>query len=273
MAGDGIEILSRRPDPRLAADVLAIYGYSEVTGTPMRRRELPGARVVMIIELGPPIVFLGDAGGGPIARHPLGFVAGLALRPVFTETIGRQSGIQLMLSALGAGRLLGLPVGALGGGVVAIEALLGHDAARLALRLNEAADWPSRFALLEAWLLARLAARRSLPADLAAAVGLLERQAGALPIRALAARLGCSERLLERRFAAELGVSPKRYARLLRFERAVERLGRGWPAAEVAAAGGFVDQAHLTHEIGAFAGMSPGALLRARLPGEGGLQG
>jgi AraC-like DNA-binding protein len=268
MAGGGTEILVRRPDPRLAGAVLGVYGYSETTNGPMRRRELPGTRVVMIIELGPAITILN---GSSAERHPLGFVAGLSLAPVFTETVGYQCGVQVMFTALGAGRLLGIPIGALAGAVVGIEAVLGACGRDLASRLRDAPDWSARFALLEVWLLARAATARGLPPDLAFAVAALDRHGGALPIRGLARAAGCSERLLERRFAAELGLSPKRFARLARFEAAVARLSAGEGAAMVALDGGFVDQAHLVHEIRAFSGLSPGALLRARLPGEGGL--
>lgn len=268
MAGGGTEVHARRPDPRLAGLVHAIYGYEERTPGPMRRRELPGTAIVMILELGPPITVTDGSG---TARHPLGFVCGLALAPVLTETAGQQSGLQVMFSALGAGRLLGLPMGALEGGMVGIDTLLGMEGRSLAMRLREAQGWETRFAILESWLAARAAAMRGIPPDLACAVAALDRAGGALPIRGLARRIGCSERLLERRFAAELGVSPKRFARLLRFERAVARLSAGLAPAEVAAAGGFVDQAHLTHEIRAFAGLAPSALLRARLPGEHGL--
>lgn len=267
-AAAGNAILARRPDPRLRPDVLALYGYAEATPGPMRRRELPGSAVVMILELGPPIALLGH--GGAI-RHPLGFVAGLCLGPTLTETAGRQAGMQVMLSALGAGRLLGVPMGALGGGIVAVEEVLGPPGRDLALRLREAPFWEARFAILEAFLLARLAAARSLPAELAAAAVTLERQGGTVPIRALAAGLGCSERRLERRFRDELGLSPKRYARLLRFERAVQRIAAGLPLAEVAAETGFADQAHLTHEVRRFAGMTPAGIRRAQLPGEHGL--
>lgn len=268
MAGGGTEIHARRPDPRLAGLVSAIYGYDESTTGPMRRRELPGTAIVMILELGPPITVTDGAG---TARHPLGFVCGLALAPVLTETVGRQCGVQVMFSPLGAGRLLGVPVGALAGGMVGIDTLLGADGRVLALLLRDAACWQVRFAILDAWLIARAVAMRGIPPDLACAVAALQRAGGALPIRGLARQIGCSERLLERRFAAELGVSPKRFARLARFERAVAGLSAGQAATEVATAGGFVDQAHLIHEVRAFSGLAPTALLRAQLPGEHGL--
>ncbi len=77
MAGGDIDVHARRPDPRLAGLVNAICGYDERTPGPMRQ-ELPGTAIVMILELGPPITVTDGAG---TARHPLGFVCGIALAP------------------------------------------------------------------------------------------------------------------------------------------------------------------------------------------------
>ena len=75
-------------------------------------------------------------------------------------------------------------------------------------------------------------------------------------IDALADALGCSRRHLAKRFAEEVGASPKLAARLIRFEAARARLG-SVPLARLAAEHGFADQAHLSREFRALGGVSP----------------
>jgi len=76
-------------------------------------------------------------------------------------------------------------------------------------------------------------------------------------IATLAARLGVSERQLERRFVAAVGVSPKRFASLLRFERALPVLDHRAGLASVAQACGYYDQPHLSREIKGLTGNTP----------------
>lgn len=65
-------------------------------------------------------------------------------------------------------------------------------------------------------------------------------------------------------FRAQIGVTPKRAARVLRYERAARLLARGdLPVVQVAAMCGYADQAHLTREFTRFAGLTPAVVRRA----------
>ena len=81
-------------------------------------------------------------------------------------------------------------------------------------------------------------------------------------------------RQLRRRCHAVVGYGPKTLQRVLRFRRFVSRIERG-PAppartgtdlAALAAQAGYADQAHLTRECQALAGLTPAALARQRGP-------
>ena len=75
---------------------------------------------------------------------------------------------------------------------------------------------------------------------------------------AVAARtVGLSERQLERLFLERVGISPKRYARLRRFELARRLVAAGQALGDVAYAAGYADQAHLTREFRVFSGTTP----------------
>lgn len=83
-------------------------------------------------------------------------------------------------------------------------------------------------------------------------------------VDALAAAVGMSVRQLERRFADHVGIGPKAVIRRYRLYEAAERARRGdvpvW--AELAAALGYSDQAHLTRDFTSAFGISPNRYAR-----------
>ena len=82
-------------------------------------------------------------------------------------------------------------------------------------------------------------------------------------LRDLSDDLGVGERQLRRRTIAAVGYAPKTLQRVLRFQRFL-RMARSHCAlglAELAAANGFADQAHLTRECAALGGLPPRPLL------------
>ncbi|GAB2973758.1 AraC family transcriptional regulator [Amycolatopsis acidiphila] len=81
----------------------------------------------------------------------------------------------------------------------------------------------------------------------------------------VAGELGVAERHLRRLFLDHTGMSPKAVQRVGRFQRFVRAVDAGRAGlAELAAEAGFADQAHLTREVRALAGLTPGAFLLER---------
>jgi len=134
-----------------------LYIYRETTGRPMRRREVPRPHVVMILDLGPSLRFLDPATRRFRGRYPGGWIAGLHERHVLTETEGRQEGVYVSFTPLGARRLLGVPMAELAHRVVTLDDVLGPAADRLLDRMASIGDPYRCLALLERLLMARLA--------------------------------------------------------------------------------------------------------------------
>jgi AraC-like DNA-binding protein len=242
-------IARRRPHPALAPHVRALAGWYERSDGPLRRHELPGGRVVLVVSFGPTL----DIDG----RRFTSFVAGLHDEPVLTEHAGLGHGIQAYLSPLGARRLLGMPMGELTREVVGLEDLVGPAAGELAEGLATAPTWAARFDLFERAIAERVLAAPPVQPELEWAWDRLLESDGAAPVGALAHELGWSRRHLAARFREEVGMTPKALARLLRFERAVERLRAGADLADVALDSGYYDQAHFNRDFRAFAGATP----------------
>jgi AraC-like DNA-binding protein len=81
-------------------------------------------------------------------------------------------------------------------------------------------------------------------------------------IALLAKSFAVSPRTLERRFAAAVGMPPKRFARIARMQRSLAALAKPHVrAVDVAHELGYADQAHFTRELVTLAGVRPGALL------------
>ena len=134
---------------------------------------------------------------------------------------------------------------------------LRHDR-DLASRLAELRDFPRR-AVLVATHLVRLADGAEAPDLAETAARMIGAQGGRVRISTLADKLGVTRRQLERQCRRDLGITPKMLARITRFRRAAALLSQGdvRSGADLAAAGGYVDQAHLIREFREFAGTTP----------------
>jgi AraC-like DNA-binding protein len=187
-------------------------------------------------------------------------VAGPDTRPAPTPRRPGQAFAGLRFPPGLAGPALGLPASELRDLRVELADLWGGAAAPLADRLA-AADGAARLRLLEDAVLARLPRmRRPDPLVLAAARALGR---PGTRVGSLARVLGASDRQLRRRFAEDVGYGPKVLDRVLRFQRFLGRRAAadGDGLARLAAELGFADQAHLTRECRALAGLTPGQLL------------
>lgn len=159
--------------------------------------------------------------------------------------------------------VLGAPAFEVAGQVIPLADIWGAaQAQELSSRLAQARDEAAAAAILGEAIDARMASahsrhRHSLVASKAAQLLLRARVTDA------AAALCMSERNFRRVFHDVVGVSPKAYARLMRFRRAVRaaREDRAASWASIAAMVGYYDQAHLIEEFRAIAGATPRAFL------------
>jgi methylphosphotriester-DNA--protein-cysteine methyltransferase len=158
-----------------------------------------------------------------------------------------------------------IPADALHNLRVPLDAIWGADARDLHERLQEAATPGGRFRILETALRARLSRSPVRHPAVAHALGAID----ASPTRTIGDitdRIGLSARRFIEVFTAEVGLTPKLYCRVRRFQE-VLTLVQGavdidWT--DVALACGYYDQAHFIHDFRAFSGLSPTAYVRAR---------
>jgi AraC-like DNA-binding protein len=164
-----------------------------------------------------------------------------------------------------AGPFFGVPPGGLSDRHVDLDALWGAFAQRLRERLCTATTLDARFQLFEAALLER--SKRPFRRHPAVPLAVRRLSEGASSVGQVAAELGLSRRRLIEVFNAEVGMTPKVFARVQRFQRARSAARDKLPQfSELAWQAGYCDQSHLIRDFVAFSGFSPLELLGSAGP-------
>jgi AraC-like DNA-binding protein len=252
------------PQPRLRPLLQRGYaGFTEATA--QRHLVLPATTSV------PLVVRLVDS-----AHRPPAFVIGARGSATVLEGACAPSYLEVLLAPLGAYTLLGVPVDELGGRTVDLVDVLGPAGRRLVEQVRETSSWPRRFALMDRFLLRRLADGPRPSSEVGWAWRRLVATGGAAPIGRIADEVGWSHKHLITRFSQQVGLTPKTAARLVRFDGVLRRLDQRRPLdwGLVAAELGYADQAHLVRDFRRFAGTTPTGFPAEALPpgGDGGRQ-
>lgn len=243
---------------RLALPGVAMAGFRARATDPVSLTVVPYPAVTLAVAFGGAPLDIGHHGTW---QQQDTVIAGLA--PGMLRMSGRDlDALQIRLSPLAAHAVLRAPAD-LDGGVVTLEDVWGRDGRRVADRLRAARSWEDRFALTQAALARRHADGRRADPEVAFAWQQMVRHRGSVRIGDLAAQAGWSRKRLWSRFRAQVGLTPKRAAQLIRFDHAAHRLAAGHSAAVVAADTGYADQPHLHREVASFAQMTPSALALA----------
>ncbi len=252
--GHGVhERATRVPGSSAGRMVTRYAGYTE-HGLAFRRREIAGSGVGLVLAFGDPLI---SEDGQCLGA----FAFGNQTKPSVSTVLAHQAGVQIDLTALGARSVLHVEPLAMTDSVVPLDVALGALGNQLLDQLASASSWSDRFDLLDATFGALPAVELAPEVDWV--LGRLAASGGQGRLEPLVRETGWSPRHFTRRFLDQVGLAPKNYARLVRFERAVELMKecRGMSLADVAASTGFFDQAHLSRDFRSFAGCAPGAFL------------
>ncbi|MCU1235108.1 MAG: transcriptional regulator, Fis family [Candidatus Solibacter sp.] len=224
-----------------AREFVECYWELEDAGDGGAQRVVPDGRAELILNFGRPFEALRD---GVWEAQPRAFLVGQITGPLMLRTAGPAHIVGIRLRPSGANRLLGIPA----------EELTGRSIALDELGLKGIGDRCDVGGIEEALL---ACTRGETDALVDEAIRLFD---GTDDVARVAERLGVSSRQLERRFKLKVGLSPKFFARIRRFQRVFPELeSEGWVGA--AAACGYYDQAHLIRDFRAFAGEPPAALV------------
>jgi len=178
----------------------------------------------------------------------------------------------------GAFPFLGFPVEGITETVEELDHVLGQATASLRDRVLEAFTIPEKMRAVEAWLLERSRGKLE-PNPIIEYVTERLASKGDARIADIVGKLGFSQRHVHNVFRRWVGLSPKQYGRVRRFQEVLRSIARPYQGLEdmqlrgapldepdwidVALAHGYYDQSHLIRDFRDFAGMSPGAYVAA----------
>ncbi|HTN86878.1 MAG TPA: AraC family transcriptional regulator [Sorangium sp.] len=261
------------PPPPLARFVSQLWYYATPELPHLLERVLPSGAVNLLINIAedelrwyddPTGVAAADGAPSPPRCHRLSGIAvcGAHAEHVTIDTAEQREIIGAEFTPGGAFPFFGPDVEAFGGAHVSLEAIWGREAALVRERVLEAKTPEARLRALESALAARLLRPRAPPARDPAvdfALAAFADPSRACTVADVTGQLGMSAKRFIRSFTEQVGLTPKRYCRVRRFQQVISAIERGervsW--AGVAAACGYYDQAHFIHDFRAFAGLTP----------------
>ncbi len=159
-------------------------------------------------------------------------------------------------------RLFGVPTNELTDCDFEAHSVLGSTITRVAEHLGNCTSFSERVRIVEEALLPR--ALRAIGADgISAAIRVISSARATARIPVLASNAGISVRQFERRFFQQVGMRPKLFARIARFEATLEHKARFSlrPWSDVAQKFGYYDQMHMVHDFADFTGGTPSETL------------
>jgi AraC-like DNA-binding protein len=244
------------PGAPLSAFVANLWSLSDA---PLHTKEriVPSGTLELVINLNEDEFRIYDARDGARFQRFSGTIVSGAYDSFFViDTAEHASVIGVHFKPGGASPFLGVPPGALTSSHVDLAALWGRPARELREMLCAARSPAQRFQILESALLARL----TRPPRRHAAVQIAMEELGrGTSVRKVVEQVGLSHRRFIEIFTAEVGITPKLFARIRRFQRASsltrDRASSNWSSLAVEC--GYFDQSHLIRDFIDFSGFSP----------------
>lgn len=252
------------PRPPLSDFVNLLWLYEGHDPPHAKERVLPTGTMELVIDLREDELRVYDGQNHEqFQSFGTALICGAYLEPFVIDTANQAQVIGVHFKPGGAFPFLKLPAGELRNAHVSLETLWGAKAVELRDRLLEAEMPDARFHLLERTLLRQAA--RPLARHPAVAFALKEFQ-DTLHTRTISDvgdQTGLSQRRFIQVFREEVGLTPKRFCRVRRFQEVLRLIKReqqvDW--GEIALECGYFDQAHFIHDFQAFSGFTPTAYL------------
>ena len=233
-----------------------------IRGTPVIHPVPARAAPMIEFDFGDPVEVL-SVDKGVLFKSPSAVVVGPSTRRnVDLHLQGNLQSFVIMFQPDGLQRLYGLPMPEMIDRSYDARSVLGSSISRAWQILGDLESFEERVRFVNEMLL-RQSLRSPGVDGISDAVTTMIRSGGCVDIPALAGGTGFSMRQFARKFIRQVGMRPKLFARVARFEAALENKARfatkSWT--HIAHEFGYYDQMHMIHDFGEFTGETPGEIL------------
>ncbi len=255
-----------RPGPPLSQFVELFWYYEGVSLPHKTERLLPQGTVELVIDLREkqPAVCDGCRRDG-FQGSRSALVCGPHSRFFIMDTACQAQVIGIHFRPGGAFPFLKLPADELQNRHIALDDLWGSRAGELRERVLAASTPECKVQVLERFLMAQ--AFKPLRRHPAVGFALREFHRPEIPaVAAVTDQIGLSSRRFVQVFSEEVGLSPKLFSRVRRFQQVLQIIhcARDVDWVEIALGCGYFDQAHFIHDFKEFSGINPTTYLAAR---------
>jgi len=257
------------PDRPLSGLVNSIWLYEAVAPPHARERVLPSGSMQLIINLRDNELQVFDPDGSSEPKSfPGSLLCGAHSEPFLIDTVHQSSIMGVHFRPGGAFPFLGPPAAEFRNTHVSLEAVWVTAAGELRERMAEAEAPGEKLRILAEALLEQATGPLIRRPAVSFALKAFRGGVPAGTVAEVTEQVGLSARRFIQVFSEEVGLTPKLFSRVQRFQKALRMIRRhgdvDW--AEVAATAGYFDQSHLIHDFREFSGLSPNAYLPHRGP-------
>jgi AraC-like DNA-binding protein len=237
------------------------------TGPHTRERLLPNGSMELVINLREDKMRVYDRQDYDRCRSlPGSIIVGAQSNYFVIDTDEQTSVAGVHFKPGGAFPFFKLPAGELRDEHVALDTLWGSGAADLREQLLAAKTPQEKFRILEHFLMMQAAKPLQRHDAVAYALGQFLNGPSVPSVGSVTDQIGLSARRFIQLFSDEVGLTPKLFCRVRRFQRVLRRVAKGqqidWVG--VALSCGYFDQAHFVHDFRAFSGLNPTTYLSQR---------
>ncbi len=255
------------PRPPLADFVETLWLYEGDPPLHTKERRLPTGTMELVINLRDNALHVSDwQRPDQFQRFRGSLLCGAYAECFVIDTASLASVIGVQFRPGGAFPFVRMPAGELHNTHVSLDTLWGTSASDLREQLLAAATPEARFRLLEQSLLAQVARPLAGHPAVACALQAFQQVPHLRTIADVSGQIGLSQRRFIDVFREAVGLTPKQFCRVRRFQHALRLIEQGqhveWTA--LALTCGYYDQAHFIHDFQAFAGLTPTAYLARR---------
>ena len=141
---------------------------------------------------------------------------------------------------------------------IRFEDVIGKEADILEDKIQNAVNISERIKIIDDFLMKSLSKNYTYPGQIQAAFGLIKKSDGLTTVESLGEVACLGKKQFERKFASFVGMYPKSYLRIVRFQNLLTRKYQNDKLISVALENGFYDQSHFIREFKAFTGVTPG---------------